>query len=88
MDDRFPINAIQTFFYIAEHGPCLKHDMEIALGFSVASGSRNSDYLSSQNRFRKPGMGLITKEDYPEDRRNSVLHLTEKGLELLKAIAN
>ena len=88
MDPRFPINAIQVFFYVAEHGSCLKQDMELALNFNPATGSRNSDYLSNNHRLRKPGMGLITKEDYPPDRRNSILSLTDKGRQLLDAIAN
>ena len=82
-DPKFPINAVLVLLYIAEHEPCYKQDMEKALDFSSASASRNTDYLSNNNRLRKPGMGFITKEDAIEDRRLSVLALTERGKEFI-----
>ena len=86
-DDRFPINAVLTLLYIAEHNPCLKQDMENALGFNSASGSRNTDYLSTINRLRKPGLGFITKEDNPYDRRQTTLALTERGEEFIHQLS-
>ena len=82
-DSKFPINAALTLLYVAEHEPCLKQDLEIALGFTCASGSRNTDYLSSSNRLRKPGLGFINKEDAIEDRRLSVLTLTPEGRDFI-----
>ena len=84
LDSKFPINAALTFLYVVEHNPCLKVDMEEALGFTTASGSRNTDYLSKVNRLRKPGLDLITKKDNPDDRRQVILTLTPKG----EALAN
>ena len=85
-DKMFPINAALTLLYVAENEPCLKQDMELALDFSCASGSRNTDYLSASNRLRKPGMGFIIKEDAIEDRRMSVLTLTPKGREFVNLL--
>jgi len=85
-DSKFPINAALVLLYVAENEPCLKQDMEIALDFSSASGSRNTDYLSSNNRLRKPGMGFLLKEDCIEDRRLSVLTLTPKGKEFINLL--
>ena len=85
-DKMFPINAALTLLYVAENEPCLKQDMELALDFSCASGSRNTDYLSASNRLRKPGMGFIYKEDAIEDRRMSVLTLTSKGKEFVNLL--
>ena len=85
-DSKFPINAALVLLYVADNEPCLKQDMEVALDFSSASGSRNTDYLSSNNRLRKPGMGFIVKEDCIEDRRLSVLTLTPKGKEFVNLL--
>jgi DNA-binding MarR family transcriptional regulator len=87
LDHKFPINAALALLYIAEHEPCLKQDMEAALDFSSASGSRNTDYLCNSNRLKKPGMGFIVKEEAIEDRRHSVLTLTDKGRLFLQSIA-
>ena len=85
-DSKFPINAALVLLYVAENEPCLKQDMELALDFSSASGSRNTDYLSNNNRLRKPGMGFIIKEDCIDDRRLSVLTLTPKGKEFVNLL--
>ena len=78
-DSKFPINAALTLLYVAMNEPCLKKDMESDLGFTTASGSRNTDYLTKINRLRQPGLDLINKEDDPDDRRQTVLTLTPKG---------
>ena len=82
-DDRLPINAALTLAYVSMHEPCLKQDMEAALEFSCAAGSRNTDYLSDINRFQKPGLGLLHKEENPDDRRQSVLTLTDTGRDFI-----
>ena len=85
-DTKFPINAALALLYVAEHEPCLKQDMEIALDFTSASGSRNTDYLSNNNRLRKPGLGFISKEDNPDDRRHSILTLTPRGKDFINSL--
>ena len=87
-DSKFPINAALTLLYVARNEPCLKRDMEIALGFSTATGSRNSDYLSKINRLRSPGLSFINKVDDPDDRRQTVLTLTPKGKEFVNLLGD
>ena len=87
LDRKFPINAALVFLYIAKHEPCLKQDMENALGLTSASGSRNTSYLCDSNRLKKPGLGLIVKQDSIEDRRHSDLTLTDKGRQFYQLIA-
>ena len=85
-DSKFTINAALTFVYVAMNEPCLKKDMELALGFTTASGSRNTDYLTKINRLRQPGLDLINKEDDPNDRRQTVLTLTNRGKEFVNQL--
>ena len=85
-DSKFPINAALTLLYVASNEPCLKRDMELALGFSTATGSRNTDYLSKINRLRTPGLDFINKVDDPDDRRQTVLTLTPKGKEFIQQL--
>ena len=87
LDHKFPINAALALLYIADHEPCLKQDMETALDFSTATGSRCTDYLCTINRLRKPGPGFILKEENFQNRRQSVLSLTDKGRHFLQSIA-
>lgn len=87
-DSKFPINAALTLLYVAQHEPCLKKDMELALGFSTASGSRNTDYLTKINRLRQEGLDLINKEDDPDDRRQTILTLTPKGKEFINQLGD
>ena len=85
-DSKFPINAALTLMYVASNEPCLKRDMELALGFSTATGSRSTDYLSKINRLRAPGLDFINKVDDPDDRRQTILTLTPKGKEFIKQL--
>jgi len=45
--------------------------MELDLGLSTASGSRNTDFLCRQNRYKTAGLNLITKEAGSNKRRIS-----------------
>ena len=86
VDDRFPVNAALSLLYIANHEPCFKQEMENALGFNSASGSRNTDYLCKINRLKKPGLGFIAKEEDFHDRRRSILTLTDKGRHFIESL--
>ncbi len=78
-DKEIPAQVIATFLYVASHDDCNKIDMEKALAFSSASGSRNTDWLSEFHRLNKPGLGLITKYRDETNRRRQILKLTPKG---------
>lgn len=79
LDDEIPAQCIATLFYIASHNQCHKQALEEDLGFTTASGSRNTDRLSKHHRLNKPGLDLIVKEPDPGNRRRLQLTLTPKG---------
>ena len=85
-DKEIPAQVIATFLYVASHDDCYKGDLEKALAFSTASGSRNTDYLSDFHRLNKPGLGLIAKYRDQTNRRRQILKLTPKGRILVKQI--
>ncbi len=81
-DGNMPLQALQCFLYVCSHDKCHKSRMESDMGLSTASGSRNTDYLCAQNRFKVAGLNLITKEVDPTNRRRSVLRLTPLGVRI------
>ena len=85
-DKEIPAQVIATFLYVASHDDCFKGDLEKALAFSTASGSRNTDWLSAYHRLNKPGLGLIAKYRDQTNRRRQILKLTPKGRILVKQI--
>ena len=86
MDREVPGQVVSTFLYIASHNPCHKQKLEQDLGFTTASASRNSDWLSEWHRLRKRGLGLITKERDECNRRRILLRLTPKGEALARQL--
>jgi DNA-binding MarR family transcriptional regulator len=86
MDSEMPAQLVSCLLYIASHKDCHKQAMEEYLNISVASGSRNTDWLSKKHRLGKPGLNLITKERDPSNGRRLVLKLTNKGEQLIKQI--
>ncbi len=86
LDKEIPAQVIACFLYVASHDDCNKIDMEKALKFSSASGSRNTDWLGAYHRLNKPGLGLIIKYRDPNNRRKQILQLSPKGLKLAKEL--
>ena len=86
LDKEIPAQVIATFLYVASHDDCAKVDLEKALAFSSASGSRNTDWLSAFHRLNKPGLGLIIKYRDPNNRRKQVLQLSPKGRKLVQEL--
>tara|TARA_R100001443_G_scaffold26797_2_gene40108 strand:- start:3441 stop:3815 length:375 start_codon:yes stop_codon:yes gene_type:complete len=87
-DKEIPAQVIATFLYVASHDDCSKIDLEKALAFSTASGSRNTDWLSDFHRLNKAGLGLITKTRDPSNRRKQILKLSPKGRILVQQLKN
>lgn len=77
--DHIPLQVVSAFLYVATHNECHKQQIEQVFGLSVAAGSRCTDFLCEENRLGKDGLGLITKEVDPSNRRRQVLRLTQKG---------
>ena len=86
LDREIPAQVIACFLYIASHDDCNKIDMEKALKFSSASGSRNTDWLGAFHRLNKPGLGLIVKYRDRTNRRRQVLQLSPKGRILVQEL--
>lgn len=84
LDKEIPAQVIATFLYVASHDDCTKVDLEKALTFSTASGSRNTDWLSEFHRLNKAGLGLIIKYRDQTNRRRQLLKLSPKGRILVK----
>ena len=88
-DEEIPAQVIYCLLYIAAHNPCYKSDMERALGFSTASGSRNTDWLAEKHRLGTAGLGLITKTQCPDtNKRRVILTLTKQGKQFVDSIKN
>ena len=77
--DHIPLQVVSAFLYVATHNECHKQQIEQVFGLSVAAGSRCTDFMCEENRLGKDGLGLITKEVDPSNRRRQVLRLTQKG---------
>jgi len=87
-DGNMPLQALQCFLYVCSHDKCHKSRMEQDMGLSTASGSRNTDYLCAQNRFKVAGLNLITKEVDPLNKRRIVLRLTPLGVRIKNELLN
>lgn len=87
-EGNMPLQALQCFLYVCSHDKCHKAQMELDMGLSTASGSRNTDYLCSQNRYKTAGLNLITKEADPFNRRRIQLRLTPLGVRIKNELLN
>lgn len=86
MDREIPGQLVSCFLYIASHDGCHKPAMEEALNLTTASASRNTDWLSNGRwGVDQKGLGLITKEKIPGDRRHC-LRLTREGKDLARTM--
>ena len=79
-----PLKAMAVFWFVATYKNCNKQNIEKHFNMSKASASRLTDYLSRYHRLRKPGLGLISKESDPQDKRKTFLKLTRKGKDLIE----
>ena len=79
-----PLQSMAVFWYVATYQNCSKKDIEDHFKMSKASASRMTDYISRYHRLGKPGLGLISKEQDPKDKRRTILKLTRKGKDLVE----
>jgi DNA-binding MarR family transcriptional regulator len=86
LDRQFPAQVLSSLLYIAAHDNCHKQALEEDLDITTASSSRNTDWLSDYHRLRKPGLGLIIKEEDPGNGRRQQLKLSPKGRRLIQQI--
>ena len=81
---KFHCIKMAVFWYVATYQNCSKKDIENHFKMSKASASRMTDYISRYHRLGKPGLGLISKEQDPNDKRKTLLKLTRKGKDLIE----
>ena len=77
-----PAQAATVLFYVAAHNPCHKQAIEEDMGLTTASCSRMVDLLADgtgRKGVTTKGLGLITKQTDPSNRRRHLLSLTDKG---------
>jgi DNA-binding MarR family transcriptional regulator len=79
VDPEMQLSTMLTFLEIAKRGHCTQKDIELVLGLTNASASRNVGYWCEWQRHQVPGRGFVTREENPEDRRYKLLRLTPKG---------
>ena len=83
-----PLQAMAVFWYVATYQNCTKKDIEKYFDMSKASASRMTDYISRYHRLGKAGLGLVSKEQDPKDKRRTLLKLTRKGKDLIEKSFN
>ena len=79
-----PLQAMAVFWYVATYKNCSKKNIAEHFKMSKASASRMTDYISRYHRLGKAGLGLISKEQDPKDKRKTLLKLTRKGKDLIE----
>ena len=83
-----PLQAMAVFWYVATYQNCSKKDIENYFNMSKASASRMTDYISRYHRLGKSGLGLVSKEQDPKDKRRTLFKLTRKGKDLIEKSFN
>ena len=83
-----PLQAMAVFWYVATYQNCSKKEIETYFDMSKASSSRMTDYISRYHRLGKAGLGLVSKEQDPKDKRRTILKLTRKGKDLVEKSFN
>ena len=79
-----PLQSMAVFWYIATYQNCSKKDIEDHFKMCKASAARMTDYISRYHRLGKAGLGLISKERDPKDKRRTIMKLTRKGKDLIE----
>lgn len=79
IQDDMQLSTLRTLLFIASMGKCYQADVENYLGLSRAAVSRNVAYWTDIKFDGRKGIGFITREEDPNDRRNNILVLTPRG---------
>ena len=79
IDPNMSLTAMLVFLFVARRGICNQQDIEIGLGLTSSSATRNVAYWSEAKTFSVPGQGFVVREEDPRDRRSKLVRLTPKG---------
>lgn len=86
VDEEIGIQTLRAFLFVAARGSCAQKDVELGLGQTNASASRNISYWTDRRFDRKPGKGFIMRVEDPYDRRFRSLTLTQRGREFVEKL--
>ena len=86
IDPELPIQTLAVFLDIAENPGTSIVDVARRLRMTNAATARNVSTLSDRTWLKKPGLGLVYKEDDPQELRRKILTLTAKGVRLKQQI--
>jgi DNA-binding MarR family transcriptional regulator len=79
IDPEMQVTTMLVFLYIAQRGVCTQKDVEIGLGLTNATVSRNVSYWCDRKSYQKEGIGYVERTEDPRDRRYKLLRLTKAG---------
>lgn len=79
LDPLMTLSQMLTFLYVARRGQASQRDIELELGLSGASASRNVSYWTDMKIYGRPGHGFIERFEDPSDRRFKLVRLSEDG---------
>ncbi len=80
VDPEMQITTMLVFLFIAQRGVCTQKDVEIGLGLTNATASRNVSYWCDHKAFNVEGIGFVERTEDPRDRRYKLLRLTKAGM--------
>lgn len=80
------ITTVLAFLFVARRGKCTQKDVEVELGISNASTSRNVSYWTDRRYDRNKGMNFIERVEGDYDRRFKELTLTPIGKAFYKRL--
>lgn len=87
MDSDMPVVQMSVLFHVAMNEGVTQREICAALSLPTSTTSRSVASLSEVHRLGKPGLGLISWYDDPEDRRTKRLVLTPKGRTFIERIS-
>lgn len=86
IDNELQIQTLRAFLFVAHRGTCTQKDVELGLGYTNSSASRNISYWTERRFDKKKGKGFIIRAEDPDDRRFKILSLTENGKSFFQKI--
>jgi DNA-binding MarR family transcriptional regulator len=80
------LTTLLTFLFVAQRGKCTQKDVEMELGVSNASASRNVSFWTDRRYDRAEGLNFIERVEGNYDRRFKELTLTQRGKSFYKKV--
>jgi DNA-binding MarR family transcriptional regulator len=88
LNPRMEMQDLETLLLVAANPGCSPTDIEDKVGISNSAASRSAYRLSAEVVPGSPGLGLLTIEVDPKDRRRKQLYLTPVGQRFVTKLSN